>query len=98
MQAMERKQDRSPDVEQAAARLSRPHARLALIAKRLLDMLLAAAMLLRHSLNLEQPALAIEEAVESVLKAGHRTREIAPAGGAPCNTKGEGQPGVHAPR
>ena len=46
MQAMERKQDRSPDVEHAATRLSRPHARLALIAKRLLDLLLATAMLL----------------------------------------------------
>ncbi len=45
MQAMERKQDRSPDVEQAAARLARPHARVALLGKRLLDIVLALAML-----------------------------------------------------
>lgn len=53
--------------------------------------ILAAAMLLRHSLNLEQPALAIEEAVESVLKAGHRTRDIAPAGATSISTKEMGQ-------
>ena len=53
--------------------------------------ILAAAMLLRHSLNLEQPALAIEEAVESVLKAGHRTRDIAPAGAKSISTKEMGQ-------
>ena len=39
--------------------------------------ILAGAMLLRHSLGLEKPAAAIEEAVESVLKAGHRTKDIA---------------------
>ena len=53
--------------------------------------ILAAAMLLRHSLNLEQPALAIEDAVENVLKAGHRTRDIAPAGAASIGTKEMGQ-------
>lgn len=42
--------------------------------------ILAAAMLLRHSLNLEQEAAAIESAVESVLNAGHRTADIADAG------------------
>ena len=42
--AMERKQDRSPDVERAAQRLGRPRARAALVAKRLLDVLLALAM------------------------------------------------------
>src|SRR4051812_36323813 len=36
----------SPDVEQAARRLRRPRARGALVAKRALDVLLAAAMLL----------------------------------------------------
>ena len=42
--------------------------------------ILAAAMLLRHSLQLEQEAAAIEQAVESVLQAGHRTADIAAAG------------------
>ncbi len=37
--------------------------------------ILAAAMLLRHSLNLEQEAAAIETAVANVLKSGHRTKE-----------------------
>ena len=39
--------------------------------------ILAAAMLLRHSLHLEAEAVAIEAAVESVLNAGHRTKDIA---------------------
>ncbi|MBI3861109.1 MAG: 3-isopropylmalate dehydrogenase [Planctomycetia bacterium] len=43
--------------------------------------ILALAMLLRHSLNLEQEAACIETAVDRVLAAGHRTRDI--AGGAP---------------
>jgi lipopolysaccharide/colanic/teichoic acid biosynthesis glycosyltransferase len=42
---MERKLDRSPDVERAAARLARPRARFGLAAKRLLDIVLALAML-----------------------------------------------------
>jgi lipopolysaccharide/colanic/teichoic acid biosynthesis glycosyltransferase len=42
---MERETDRSPDVERAAQRLSRPHARAALVAKRLLDVALALLML-----------------------------------------------------
>src|SRR5215207_9940892 len=42
---MERRVDRSPDVERAAARLSRPHARLALATKRCFDLVLACAML-----------------------------------------------------
>lgn len=37
---------------------------------------LAVAMLLRHSLNLETEAKAIEDAVADVLKSGHRTRDI----------------------
>ena len=45
MQAMERRLDRSPDVERAAARLARPHARLALATKRLFDIVVALAML-----------------------------------------------------
>ncbi len=43
--AMEREHDRSPDVERAAERLSRPRARTALVAKRTLDVVLAVAML-----------------------------------------------------
>jgi lipopolysaccharide/colanic/teichoic acid biosynthesis glycosyltransferase len=42
---MEREDNRSPDVERAAQRLSRPLARVGLLAKRLLDMLLALAMI-----------------------------------------------------
>jgi 3-isopropylmalate dehydrogenase len=39
--------------------------------------ILAAAMLLRHSLNLNEEADAVEKAVQDTLKAGHRTRDIA---------------------
>ena len=39
--------------------------------------ILAGAMLLRHSLGLEQEAATIEQAVENVLEAGHRTADIA---------------------
>jgi 3-isopropylmalate dehydrogenase len=39
--------------------------------------ILAVAMLLRHSLGLEQEAASIETAVDAVLAAGHRTRDIA---------------------
>jgi lipopolysaccharide/colanic/teichoic acid biosynthesis glycosyltransferase len=42
---MERRQDRSPDVERAAARLARPHARIALVTKRGFDVALASVML-----------------------------------------------------
>jgi lipopolysaccharide/colanic/teichoic acid biosynthesis glycosyltransferase len=42
---MERKLDRSPDVERAATRLARPRARASLALKRLLDIVLSAAML-----------------------------------------------------
>lgn len=37
---------------------------------------LATAMMLRHSLKLEEPAKAIEDAVAATLAAGHRTRDI----------------------
>lgn len=43
--------------------------------------ILAAAMMLRHSLNLTKEAEAVEEVVSKVLQAGHRTRDI--AGGGP---------------
>lgn len=52
--------------------------------------ILAAAMLLRHSLNMEEEAATIETAVENVLNAGHRTADIA-AGGASIGTKEMGQ-------
>ena len=42
--------------------------------------ILAAAMLLRHSLHLETEAAAVEGAVDAVLAAGHRTRDIAAGG------------------
>ena len=42
---MERETDRSPDVQQAAERLSRPRARVALALKRFLDVGLAFAMI-----------------------------------------------------
>jgi 3-isopropylmalate dehydrogenase len=47
--------------------------------------ILAAAMLLRHSLNLDAEAQAVEAAVDTVLKAGHRTADIA-AGGRSIST------------
>ena len=47
--------------------------------------ILAAAMLLRHSLGLENEARAIEAAVDHVLNAGHRTVDIA-AGGKSVST------------
>ncbi len=42
-----------------------------------LGAILTAAMVLRHSANLEQDAQAIEAAVQNVLAAGHRTADIA---------------------
>lgn len=47
--------------------------------------ILAAALLLRHSLNLETEAAAVERAVDAVLHSGWRTRDIA-AGGASIGT------------
>jgi 3-isopropylmalate dehydrogenase len=42
-----------------------------------LGAILTAALILRHSANLEQEAAAIEAAVQQVLEAGHRTADIA---------------------
>lgn len=42
--------------------------------------ILATAMLLRHSLGLEDEAKAIEDVVAATLKAGHRTKDIAGGG------------------
>ncbi len=47
--------------------------------------ILAAALLLRHSLQLETEAAAVERAVDTVLREGWRTRDIA-AGGAAIGT------------
>ena len=52
--------------------------------------ILAAAMLLRHSLKLETEAAAVESAVDRVLAAGHRTPDIA-AGGRSISTTEMGQ-------
>jgi len=45
-----------------------------------LGTILAAALLLRHSLNLEKEAAAIEAAVNRVLDQGFRTKDIAAGG------------------
>jgi 3-isopropylmalate dehydrogenase len=47
---------------------------------------LSAAMMLRHSLDLEDEANAIETAVDAVLSAGHRTRDLAKPGEKALNT------------
>jgi 3-isopropylmalate dehydrogenase len=49
--------------------------------------ILAAAMLLRHSLQLEAEAMAIETAVEKVLASGARTRDLARQGEASVGTQ-----------
>lgn len=51
--------------------------------------ILAAAMLLRHSLKLEAEAAAVERAVQTVLRQGHRTKDLA-GDGAWLNTKAMG--------
>jgi 3-isopropylmalate dehydrogenase len=43
--------------------------------------ILSAAMLLRYSLELEEEAKVIEDAVQAVLEEGYRTRDIAEEGG-----------------
>jgi 3-isopropylmalate dehydrogenase len=50
-----------------------------------LGAILTAAMVLRHSANLEQDAAAIEAAVAKVLEAGNRTADIARRGTTPEN-------------
>jgi 3-isopropylmalate dehydrogenase len=42
--------------------------------------ILSAAMLLRHSLDLDTEARAVEDAVNAVLSAGHRTADLARPG------------------
>ncbi len=53
--------------------------------------ILSAAMLLRHSLGLEQEAQAIERAVDAMLAAGLRTRDIADGAGQVLGTAAMGQ-------
>lgn len=48
--------------------------------------ILSAAMLLRHSLGLAREASALEEAVSSVLSAGHRTIDLVSPGEPACST------------
>jgi 3-isopropylmalate dehydrogenase len=49
--------------------------------------ILSAAMLLRHSLDLTQEAVAIEAAVQAVLTQGYRTRDIAEPGATTVGTR-----------
>jgi len=56
-----------------------------------LGAILSAAMLLRHSFQLEAEAAAIETAVREVLAAGHRTRDVAGKGQMPVSTKDMGE-------
>lgn len=48
--------------------------------------ILSAAMLLRHTLGHEAAASAVEQSVMAVLRAGHRTTDIAKPGAAPIGT------------
>jgi 3-isopropylmalate dehydrogenase len=56
-----------------------------------LGAILSAAMLLRHSFQLEAEAAAIETAVREVLAAGHRTRDLAGKGQTSVTTKDMGE-------
>ncbi|WP_145196822.1 3-isopropylmalate dehydrogenase [Thalassoglobus polymorphus] len=58
--------------------------------------ILAAAMLLRHSLNLDDEAKAIEAAVDAVLSAGHRTKDLAKDGEVSLGTIEMGQKVIEA--
>ena len=52
-----------------------------------LGTILSAAMLLRHSFQLEEEAASIEDAVKQVLAAGHRTRDLAEKGATSVSTE-----------
>jgi 3-isopropylmalate dehydrogenase len=56
-----------------------------------LGAILSAAMLLRHSFQLEAEATAIESAVKEVLAAGYRTRDLAAKGQAAIGTQEMGE-------
>ena len=49
--------------------------------------ILSGAMLLRHSLGLEEEAQAVESAVATVLEAGHRTADLVVPGQTPATTR-----------
>jgi len=49
--------------------------------------ILSAAMMLRHSFNLDREAIAVENAVENVLSAGYRTADLAVKGSFVLNTE-----------
>ena len=53
--------------------------------------ILTAAMMLRHSFNLKQEALAIETAVERVIEAGYRTVDLHEYGKETVDTKEMGR-------
>jgi 3-isopropylmalate dehydrogenase len=55
-----------------------------------LGAILSAAMLLRHSFQLEAEARSIEKAVQRVLAAGHRTRDLADPGSPALSTRDMG--------
>ena len=63
-----------------------------------LGAILSVAMLLRHSFGLEREAAAVESAVESVLAAGHRTRDLARGGQASLSTSEMGKNVAEAAR
>jgi 3-isopropylmalate dehydrogenase len=63
-----------------------------------LGAILSAAMLLRHSFRLEREAACIESAVEVVLAAGHRTRDLAKPGQAVLSTTEMGRAVAEAVR
>jgi 3-isopropylmalate dehydrogenase len=52
--------------------------------------ILSVALLLRHSLGLEEEAEAVEKSVETVLAEGHRTADIAEPGGRTVSTQDMG--------
>ena len=63
-----------------------------------LGAILSAAMLLRYSFRLEGEAARIESAVQAVLAAGHRTRDLAASGQASVSTVEMGQQVAEAVR
>jgi 3-isopropylmalate dehydrogenase len=63
-----------------------------------LGAILSAAMLLRHSFQLEKEAVAVEAAVSAVLNAGHRTADLAASGQKRVSTAEMGQLVVEALR
>ena len=56
-----------------------------------LGTILSAAMLLRHSFQLEEEAASIENAVKQVLASGHRTRDLAEKGATSVSTEEMGK-------